>query len=129
MWTPCGWATRSSLGRSTVLDWLEHDADFFSERLGAQLSPGAIFLLHDSLYRLADPRKADRSAVIAAVEALLRARPDYLFVTVPTLLEHGPKRKTMWFKKPDPDWLAQVDPLGLASNRLVSLGSHRPCPK
>lgn len=94
-------------------DWLEHDSAFFSERLTAQLQPGSIFLLHDSLYRMAEPRKADRSAVIGAVEALLRARPDYAFVTVPELLKHGPARKTMWFKKPDPAWLAHVDPGGL----------------
>lgn len=95
------------------LDWLEHDTVFFTARLTAQLTPGSIFLLHDNLYRMTDPRKADRSAVIGAVEALLRTRPDYAFVTVPQLLKHGPAHKTMWFKKPDVAWLSEVDPLSL----------------
>lgn len=95
-------------------DWLEHDTDFFTGRLTAQLRPGSIFLLHDSLYRMADPKLADRSATVGAVATLLRTRPDYAFVTVPELLKRGRAHKTMWFKKPQVAWLAQVDPAGLA---------------
>ena len=107
-------------------DWLEHDTDFFTERLTTQLRPGSVFLLHDTLYRITDPGRADRSATLGAVERLLSARPDYRFVTVPELLEQGRAHKTMWFKKPDVAWLTQVDPLGLGGLN-VRLSVIIPC--
>lgn len=89
-------------------DWLEHDAEFLSERMIKALSPGSIFLLHDALYRVAEPERANRAPSIKAVETLLAQFPDYSFVTVPELLTHGRVQKAMWFQKPDKSWLARV---------------------
>ena len=90
-------------------DWLERDAAFIAERLAAGLEPGAILLLHDSLYRVAEPERADRSPTLAAVEATLARFPDYAFVTVPELLASGRLRRRMWFKNPEADWLARFE--------------------
>lgn len=89
-------------------DWLEHDAEFLTERLLKSLSPGSIFLLHDALYRVAEPERADRTPSIKAVENLISRFPEYTFVTVPELLTYGRAKKAMWFKKPDKTWLARL---------------------
>lgn len=91
------------------LDWLEHDAEFLSARLAERLRPGSIVLLHDALYRVAEPGRANRLPTLGAVEHSLQTFSDYSFVTVPTLLAHGKLRKTMWFKEPDAAWLARFD--------------------
>jgi len=89
-----------------ALDWLEHDAEFITERLTHQLQPGSIFLLHDALYR-AEPERLDRTPCIEAVDTLL-SESDYSFVTVPELLKRGKACKTMWFKKPDKAWVSRA---------------------
>ena len=56
----------------------------------------------------ASPRSAyrDRGAMLAAVEALLVARPDWRFVTVPALLTRGRPRRRYWIQATDPGYLA-----------------------
>lgn len=90
-------------------DWLEHDAEFLSEQMAKKLSPGSIFLLHDALYRTADKGAVDRTPSIKAVEELLKAFPEYDFVTVPELLARGKAQKAMWFKRSDKAWLERLD--------------------
>jgi len=89
-------------------DWLEHDAEFLTEQMVKSLSPGSIFLLHDALYRIAEPERANRTPSLKAVETLISRFPEYRFVTVPKLLTHGHVKKAMWFQKPDKTWLARV---------------------
>jgi peptidoglycan-N-acetylglucosamine deacetylase len=93
-------------------DWLPRSAADLQADLARKLAPGVIILLHDALYRTPDPGSSDRSAVLGAVAGLLAARPDYAFVTVPTLLGGATLkrslRRTLWFKPPDAAWLAHV---------------------
>ena len=75
-------------------------------RLLAGLHPGAILLLHDTLASFAEERHRDRGAMLAAVETLLVARPDWRFVTVPELLTRGRPRRRYWIQATDPGYLA-----------------------
>ena len=87
-------------------DWADDDGPAIAARLLAGLHPGAILLLHDSLASFAEERHRDRGAMLAAVEALLVARPDWRFVTVPALLTRGRPRRRYWIQATDPGYLA-----------------------
>ena len=70
-------------------DWFDDDADTIARRILDQARPGSIVLLHDSLYYYLAEAYLDRSAVFAAVEQVVRALPDWRFVTVSELFPLG----------------------------------------
>lgn len=85
-----------------VPDWLDHEADWISERLLDEIHPGSIILLHDALCKYSDKRYLDRTPTLHAVEKILTNLKHQLsFVTVPELLKHGKPHRQFWYKKPD----------------------------
>ena len=70
-------------------DWLDHDAVAMADRICDQIEPGAIVLMHDSLFSFEMERYRDRSPTIAAIGLIADRMPDYRFVTVSQLLEAG----------------------------------------
>jgi peptidoglycan/xylan/chitin deacetylase (PgdA/CDA1 family) len=90
-------------------DWKAHDADRLAARLSAELKPGNIILLHDSLYHLSAQHVDDRSAMLQAVdEFLARQRGRFRFVTVPELLRLGRPQLANWYQQGDVAWLNQL---------------------
>lgn len=91
-------------------DWHETNPAMMSEYLLKMIGPGAIVLLHDTLFDKGVPAHGvdpahqswpDRQAMLCALETVLdRLRGRYRFVTVPELLEAGRPRRTFWFKQP-----------------------------
>jgi len=70
-------------------DWRGEDAAVLTDRVVRGMAPGAIVLLHDSLYTFETEAARDREPTIAAVEAIAARLPDYRFVTVSELLRAG----------------------------------------
>lgn len=97
-----GWSVNSG-------DWHESDPAVLSRYLLEMVEPGAIVLLHDTLFdkgvaaHETDPEHRawpDRRAMLQALETVLdRLSGRYRFVTVPELLASGAPRRTFWFKK------------------------------
>lgn len=89
-------------------DWYESDPAALSRYLLGSLEPGAIILLHDTLFDKGAPAHGidpehrswpDRQAMLQALEALLeQSTGRYRFVTVPELLRSGTPRRSFWFK-------------------------------
>ena len=89
-------------------DWYESDPVALSRYLLDSLEPGAIVLLHDTLFDKGAPAHGidaehqswpDRQAMLQALETLLeQSRGRYRFVTVPELLRSGSPRRSIWFK-------------------------------
>jgi Predicted xylanase/chitin deacetylase len=90
-------------------DWHESDSAVLSKNLMGAVGPGAIILLHDTLF---DKGKAahgidpayrswpDRQAMLVALKFVLESLSErYRFVTVPELLSLGRPRRSFWFKK------------------------------
>jgi peptidoglycan-N-acetylglucosamine deacetylase len=92
----------------SVGDWLDDDAGTLAARLRAQLHPGAIVLLHDTLFTYADPGHRDREPMRGAVARFLAEHRDWRFVTVPELLVHGRPRRRYWVRANAP---AELDRL------------------
>ena len=82
-------------------DWRGHDAATIAGHVLERAAPGAIVLLHDSLFAWEEAAFRDRSACFAAVETLLERLPDYRFVTVSELLRRGAARQRYWVQLPD----------------------------
>lgn len=90
-------------------DWHESDSAVLIENLMGAVGPGAIVLLHDTLFDKGtaahgiDPAHRswpDRQAMLLALKAVLeRLRERYRFVTVPELISYGRPRRSFWFKK------------------------------
>jgi peptidoglycan/xylan/chitin deacetylase (PgdA/CDA1 family) len=90
-------------------DWHESDPVVLSEYLLHMVEPGAIVLLHDTLFDKGIPAHGidpshrswpDRQAMMRALEMVLeRLTGRYRFVTVPELLKSGRPRRTFWFKR------------------------------
>ncbi len=90
-------------------DWHESNPTVLSEYLLRMVEPGAIVLLHDTLFDKGKPAHGidpahsswpDRQAMLRALEIVLeRLGGRYRFVTVPELLDSGRPRRTLWFKK------------------------------
>lgn len=70
-------------------DWRGEDSGVLADRVVRRIAPGAIVLLHDSLYTYDTEATRDRAATIAAVEEIAARLPDYRFVTVSELLRSG----------------------------------------
>ena len=80
-------------------DWLARPASWMRERLVRQARPGAIVILHDSLYRSVLPAaEHDRKPMLAALDgALAQLKHRYRFVTVPELLRLGKPIREHWY--------------------------------
>jgi peptidoglycan/xylan/chitin deacetylase (PgdA/CDA1 family) len=80
-----------------VNDWNTEDVNELSNRLVGGIRPGSIILLHDRVY---GPEDVDRKSMLEALQTLLhKTRNEYQFVTLPTLLEHGPVVRRAWYRK------------------------------
>ncbi len=87
-------------------DWLDDGAEAIAGRIVAEAAPGAIVLLHDTLYSFAEPRHRDRAPTIGALALLAERLPDYAFVTVSDLLAAGRPVTRYWIRAPKANWLA-----------------------
>lgn len=86
-------------------DWDRHPAEWFADRLTAEVTPGSIVLLHDVLYEADDQAAADRGPVFAGLDMFLTRTGSRLsFVTVPDLLTRGEPHNAGWFVRTDADW-------------------------
>jgi hypothetical protein len=90
--------------------FLAPPAATLARRILEPMAPGAIVLLHDRLFTWLDESYRDRTPTLEAVETVLQSRPDYRFVTVSQLLQHGKAVKEYWIREPDREFLG-----GLAS--------------
>lgn len=106
--------TARKLGYRVVLwsingkDWLDHDAVTLTERVCDQAEPGAIVLLHDSLFSTEMERYRERGPTIAAVKLIVSRLQDYRFLTVSQLLECGTPIEQAQRKTSDPDYLGNL---------------------
>lgn len=89
-------------------DWAEDDGATIAGRILDGLHPGAIVLLHDTLASFTAEACRDRGPMLEAVEAVLTARPDWQFLTVPGLLALGPPRRRYWIQSNDAAYLAML---------------------
>jgi peptidoglycan/xylan/chitin deacetylase (PgdA/CDA1 family) len=107
-------------------DWLDDDGPTIAARILAGLRPGGIVLLHDSLASYAAESHRDRKPMLDAVAAVLAARPDWRFITVPDLRTRGRPRRRYWIQTTDPAYLAALrfDP-GLAGDPARRAALHR----
>lgn len=80
-------------------DWLDDDSDTLARRILDRAHPGAIVLLHDSLQHWEAEAYRDRSATLDAVEKVIRALPDWRFMTVSALLGQGEPVERGWVKR------------------------------
>lgn len=79
-------------------DWYDDDAETIARRILDRARPGAIVLLHDSLYNYVAEAYRDRAPTFAAVERVVQALPDWRFVTVSELTAFGRPVKGGWRK-------------------------------
>jgi peptidoglycan/xylan/chitin deacetylase (PgdA/CDA1 family) len=87
-------------------DWAADDGPTIAGRVLEGLHPGAIVLLHDTLASFGEDGFRDRGPMLAAVETVLTARPDWRFVTVPELQALGAPRRRYWVQTTDGGYLA-----------------------
>lgn len=90
-------------------DWRADDAETLAGRIAGAAAPGAIVLLHDTLFSFEEERFRDRAPTIGALDLLARRLPDYRFVTVSELLRHGRPVRRYWAQQPGPAALAALD--------------------
>lgn len=88
-------------------DWRADDGATLAERVLAAAGPGAIVLLHDSLYTFEQPEFRDRGPTIAALGILAERLSAYRFVTVSELLERGRPDVRFWSRRGKPKWLSR----------------------
>ena len=72
-------------------DWVEDDPERIAEALTQAISPGSIFLLHDSIYKsINESPMLDRTVMLQGLETFLKQSGQQCqFVTLPTLLKRG----------------------------------------
>jgi peptidoglycan/xylan/chitin deacetylase (PgdA/CDA1 family) len=88
-------------------DWRDLDGATLAGRVLAAARPGAIVLLHDSLYTAERPEFRDRAPTIAALGILAERLPGWRFVTVSELLGSGRAELRFWSRRGKPRWLAR----------------------
>ena len=91
---------RTICWHATGEDWLDRDAATIAGLLAEKAEPGAIFLLHDSLYSWEEAAVRDRTPTIEAVAMLVERLPGWRFVTVSELLAAGAVRERVWENRP-----------------------------
>ena len=79
-------------------DCFDDDAETIAGRVLSQVCPGAIVLLHDSLYSYVAEAYRDRGPTLNAVEQVVRALPDWRFVTISQLISLGRPFTGGWHK-------------------------------
>jgi len=99
---------RMVLWNSHAEDWRDHDAETIASRICDEAAPGAIALLHDTLYSFENERCRDRGPVTAAVKMIVERLPDYGFVTVSELLAAGAPVRRMRLKTSTPEYLRKL---------------------
>ena len=88
-------------------DWRGEDGETLAARILAAAAPGAIVLLHDSLYSFERPEFRDRAPTIAALGILAERLAGWRFVTVSELLARGRPELRYWARRGKPRWLAR----------------------
>ena len=88
-------------------DWRSDDGATLASRILAEAAPGAIVLLHDSLYTCEEPEFRDREPTIAALGILAERLPGWRFVTVSDLLAQGRPELRYWSRRGKARWLAR----------------------
>ena len=88
-------------------DWRADDGATLAGRVLAATRPGAIVLLHDSLYTFEQPEYRDRGPTIAAIAILAERLAGWRFVTVSDLLARGRPELRYWMRRGKPAWLAR----------------------
>jgi peptidoglycan/xylan/chitin deacetylase (PgdA/CDA1 family) len=86
-------------------DWRADDGETLAARIAAAAGPGAIVLLHDSLYTWEKPEFRDRGPTIAALGILAERFSAYRFLTVSELLALGPADVRYWSRRGKRKWL------------------------
>lgn len=90
----------------SAFDWQPREAGWMAEFMIRRITPGTIMLLHDRLHTADTQAAGDRTAMIAAVDALLAATHGRLrFVTVPELMQAGRPQRVSWYRPADAEWL------------------------
>ncbi|WP_333834411.1 polysaccharide deacetylase family protein [Rubrimonas sp.] len=79
-------------------DWYDDDSDAIAQRVLKQAHPGAIVLLHDTLYHYHAEEYGDRAPVFAAIERVIQSLPGWRFVTVSELMALGQPVTGGWIK-------------------------------
>jgi peptidoglycan/xylan/chitin deacetylase (PgdA/CDA1 family) len=88
-----------------VRDWENREPGWMAERLDAEVKPGSIVLLHDSLFDADNSAAVDRRPMLTALDMFLsRNRAVLSYVTVPELLARGTPHVASWFIRSDADW-------------------------
>lgn len=91
-----------------VEDWRFQDSEAIAERIGQLVRPGAVFVLHDSLCDVRDPRAANREYARRGLGmALAEIGERFQFVTIPELLRTGRPVRTHWNHVGDREWLSR----------------------
>ncbi len=104
-------------------DWFDDDFDTIAGRILDAAHPGAVVLLHDSLQSWEAEAYRDRTPTFDAVEKVVRAMPDWRFVTVSELLAVGQPVERAWIKRTSK---ADLSGLGRAEERAGELGLGKP---
>ena len=91
-------------------DWRADDGQTLAARIAAEADPGAIVLLHDSLYTSEKPEFRDRGPTIAALGLLAERLSAYRFLTVSELLALGPADVRYWSRRGKRKWLDRQHP-------------------
>jgi peptidoglycan/xylan/chitin deacetylase (PgdA/CDA1 family) len=94
-------------------DWIDHpDREIFNA-IEKKIHPGAIILLHDSLYTFQEAGHRNRQPMLSALERLLKQwHKHFAFLSIPELLEQGSANKEYWVKLGQHDWLSNQKNLG-----------------
>jgi len=77
-------------------DWRSGDGDAMRSQLVANVRPGCIVLMHDSIWE-PDSAHSDRGPLLEALGAALALLGDYRFVTLPELFQIGKPVSSPWF--------------------------------
>ena len=99
---------RTICWHATGEDWLDRDAATIAGLLLDKAEPGAILLLHDSLYSWEEEAVRDRTPTIEAVGTVIARLPGWRFVTVSELMAAGAVRERVWENRPGPDFHAAL---------------------
>jgi peptidoglycan/xylan/chitin deacetylase (PgdA/CDA1 family) len=87
-------------------DWIDHSEKEILKAVEQKMHPGAIILLHDSLYTFQDAGHRNRQPMLSALEQLLKKwHKRFAFLSIPELLRQGSAKKEYWEKRGQWNWL------------------------
>lgn len=94
-------------------DWIDHPEDEILGDIERKIHPGAIILLHDSLYTFQEAEHRNRKPMLSALERLLKNwHRRFEFLSIPELLRQGSPIKEYWVKLGRRDWLNNQKTIG-----------------